>query len=115
MSAPIYPIKVTLCAAGPSGASVAGGASAFTDNSGTVTSGGTAQTIASANADRTYLIIQNHSDIDMWINVGVTAVADQPSIKLFANGGSYEPLQVPSALISLIGATTGKSFTCKEA
>ena len=115
MSTPIYPIKVTLCAAGPSGASVADGAATFSDLSGTVTSGGTAQTIAAANTDRRYLLIQNHSDTDCWINIGVTAVAGQPSIKLFANGGVYEPLVVPQALISLFGAVTGKAFTAKEA
>ena len=89
---------------------------AVTDRSGTITSGGTAQTLAAALATRRYFLFQNNSDIDMWINFGATAVASQPSIKILA-GGSYEnPAHFcPNALISVIGATTGKTFTAKEA
>jgi len=90
--------------------------SALTDRSGTITSGGSAQTIAAANASRKYLLFQNNSDIDMWINFGVTAVANQPSIKIVAGGYYENPAHFcPSGLVSVIGATTGKTFTCKEA
>lgn len=87
-----------------------------TDRSGTIASGGVAQQVAAANAARRWFLFQNNSDTDCWINFGVTAVANQPSIKIVA-GQSYEnpPQFCPVGLISVIGATTGKTFTCKEA
>ena len=115
MSNPKYPILVTLAGAGPEGATQATGGATITDKSGTITSGGTAQTIAAANTIRRYLLIQNHSDTDAWVDFGTDAVAGQPSIKLYANGGSYEPLVISSASISIYGAVTGKEFTAKEA
>ncbi len=89
---------------------------ALTDRSGTITTGGTAQQIMAANAARRYLFIQNNSDTGLWYNLGVTAVASQPSIFLAA-GASYEnPAHFcPSGLVSVIGATTGKIFSAKEA
>lgn len=84
----------------------------FTDNSGSITLGATAQTVAAANARRSYFFFLNISDTDMWLNFGATAVADQPSIKILA-GGFYEPLVVPLNLVSVICATTGKKFVCK--
>ena len=88
----------------------------FTDRSGSITAGGTAQTAAAANPARRYIVLQNTSDTVMWYNFGVTAVASQPSFSLAA-GARVEfagPL-IPTALLSVIGATTGKIFTCKEA
>lgn len=94
---------------------LAGNTGVPVDRSGTITSGGAAQTAAAANTTRSYLLIQNVSDTDMWVNFGVTAVANQPSILIVA-GGSYEnpPHWCPTGLISVIGATTGKAFTIKE-
>lgn len=85
------------------------------DRSGSVTSGGAAQTIAAANPQRVGFFIQNVSDTDCWIDFGVTAVADAPSIKV-AMGTSYStPVNAqPKGHISLIGATTAKKFTAKE-
>lgn len=90
-------------------------ASTITDHSGTVTSGGTAQELMGATAGRRWFFIQNISDTDCWINFGTTAVADQPSMKIVA-GGAYEnpPHFCPVGTISIIGATTGKKFVCKE-
>jgi hypothetical protein len=92
---------------------------ALTDGSGTITSGGAAQTAAPANPGRQYLLLQNVSDTTMWVNIGVTAVANQPSIQVvagaaleFSAGGTGV---VPTGLISVIGATTGKAFTLKTA
>lgn len=87
----------------------------FVDRSGTITTGGTSQVACVANNNRAYLLFQNHSDTDMWLNFGTAAVADQPSIKIFANGGVYEPLVAPTGTVNVICATTGKKFTCKEA
>lgn len=87
-----------------------------TDRSGTITAGGTAQQAAAANTSRRWLFFQNVSDEVMWIDFGAEAVADQPSIKVAA-GSAYEnpPHFCPTGAVSVIGATTGKAFTCKEA
>lgn len=90
-------------------------AGAVTDRSGTIAAGGTAQQVMAANTTRKYLFYQNNSDTDQWINWGVVAVANEPSIKIVA-GASYEnPAHFcPSGLISVFCATTGKTFTSKE-
>ena len=59
-------------------------------------------------------MFQNHSDEDQWLNYGVAAVAGQPSIKVAA-GQAYTPAFVDTRAVNVIGATTGKAFTCKEA
>lgn len=89
---------------------------ALTDRSGAITTGGTAQQVAASNATRKYFFFQNNSDTDMWINFGVTAVATQPSIKIAAGGNYENPSHFcQNALVSVICATTGKTFTSKEA
>jgi hypothetical protein len=92
---------------------------ALVDGSGTITLGGTAQTVFAANISRQYLLIQNVSAEDMWVNFGIAAVANQPSIKLVA-GASVEfsvggTGVVPTASVSVIAATTGSAFTAKQA
>jgi len=86
------------------------------DKSGSITSGGAAQALMAANANRKGWQLQNNSSGDIWFNeVGDTAVASQPSFKL-APGDSYEsPVGATStAAISIIGATTGQAFTARE-
>lgn len=87
----------------------------LTDRSGTITAGGTAQTLAAANAARKYLLIQNNSSADLWLNFTTTAVASQPSIRLRA-GETFvmEGAFVSTQLVSVIGATTGQTFSAKE-
>lgn len=87
----------------------------ITNRSGTITSGGTAQTIMAANSTRLYLFIQNTSDTIMWCNFTTTAVATQPSFSLIP-GASFvmEGTAVSTEAVSCIGATTGKIFTAKE-
>jgi len=104
---PTNPLPVTLQP--PSGGTT------FTDRSGTITTGAASQVVAAANTARRYLIFENHSDTDMWIDFGTAAVATQPSVKIYANGGSYEPLVAPTGSVNVICATTGKAYTCKEA
>lgn len=89
-------------------------AGTWTDRSGTIATGGSSQQAAEANASRRYLLFQNHSDTDMWINFGDAAVVNQPSIKIAA-GVAYTPQFVSTQAIHVICATTGKAFTCKEA
>jgi hypothetical protein len=90
---------------------------AYTDRSGTITTGGTAQTLMAANANRKGWRIQNLSPTDLWVNdKGAAAVAAQPSFKLAA-GASYESAAfgASTAAISIFGATTGQSFEAMEA
>ncbi len=86
-----------------------------TNRSGTITLGGTAQTAVAINTSRKYLVIQNTSDTDLWFNFTTTATADQPSFKLIPSASFVmESSFISTELISVIGATTGKSFTIKE-
>lgn len=95
------------------------GSGALTDGSGTITTGGTSQVVFTANKGRQYLLIQNVSDADQWVNFGIAAVVSQPSIKLAA-GAALEFSAagtgvIPTDTINIIGATTGKGFTAKQA
>jgi len=87
----------------------------LTDRSGTITTGGTRQQVAAALTTRKYFFFQNHSDTVMWINFGVNAVADQPSIQVPVGGTFAFPSGFCSTQsIDVICATTGKKFTAKE-
>jgi hypothetical protein len=90
---------------------------AFTNRSGSITTGATAQAVCAANAKRRFLLFQNISAEDMWINFdGTTAVADQPSILLPTKTSMiWDGPFVPNGAISVIAATTGSKFVCKEA
>lgn len=95
------------------------GSGALGDGSGTITAGGTSQQVFPADTGRQYLLIQNVSDGDLWVNFGIAAVVGQPSIKLLASGSlefsSAGTGVVPTSTVNIIGATTGKAFTAKEA
>lgn len=87
-----------------------------TNRSGTITSGGTAQTLAPIKSGRRYLFIQNvDASEDLWFNYTTAAVVDQPSIRL-RPGEAYENPDgfCSSELISVIAATTGHKFVAKE-
>ena len=86
----------------------------FTDRSGTIAVGGTSQQLAAANSSRNHLLIQNNGTIDLWINFGTAAVADQPSIKIPV-GAVYtsDVTFVSTQAVNVIGASGGK-WTAKE-
>jgi len=88
----------------------------MTDRSGTITLGGTAQTLMAANPLRRGYLIQNNSAGTLWFNeLGVTAVQASPSISIAAGALYQSPSPGTSALaISIIGATTGQAFTARE-
>ncbi len=89
---------------------------ALTDRSGTITTGGAAQTLAAFNEARKGFMIQNLSAGDLWINeLGGTAAASQPSIKI-TSGQVYETMdgQPCPYAISIFGATTAQAFTARE-
>lgn len=86
------------------------------DFSGDITAGNTAQQVLAANGSRNYLLFINVSSADMWIDFDADAVIGQPSIKI-VSGGSYEmnePGFVPTDAVSVISATAGVEFTCKQ-
>lgn len=94
---------------------VSSGVESYTDGSGTIASPATSQQVFAQNASRKYLFILNLSDTDMWINFGTDAVADQPSIKLVANGGFFAPRVVSDQALNIICASAGKKFVAKQA
>ena len=79
----------------------------------TITLGGTAQSVFTANAIRTFFFIVNTSDTIMYVD-DTGATATSASLPLRANGGYYEPHVAPTGAISLLCATTGKTFVAKQ-
>lgn len=88
----------------------------MTDRSGTITLGGTAQSLMAANPSRKGYLIQNNSAGTLWFNeLGATAVQAAPSISIAAGALYQSPSPGASALaISIIGATTGQAFSARE-
>ena len=69
-------------------------------------------TIIAANAARSYLLIQNNSDTDIFINLtGSTAsTSDSSSFKIAASGGSLELRQwVPVGAVTGIHTSSGNT------
>lgn len=94
---------------------------ALTDRSGDIAAADTSEVVMAANANRRYLIIQNLSTTDvMWIDFGVDAVKDQPSLALApaANsaGGSFvmEGSFICTQSVSIICATMSEPYAAKE-
>lgn len=83
--------------------------------SGTITTGGTAQTAIATDANGYNYLIQNNSSSDLWFSTLATAIIGQPSIRLPA-GAVYETPDSLKAVgaLSVIGATTGQSFTVRK-
>lgn len=86
-----------------------------TDKSGTITAGGTAQTLIVVNTLRKAWELQNNSSGDLWFSTTAAAVVGQPSFKL-APGQTYESGlgSADTGAVSLIGATTGQTFSARE-
>lgn len=89
--------------------------SSLIDGSGTITTGGTAQTVFAANGSRRYLYVQNNSTAALWINFTTAATTSQPSLEIVA-GNSFvmDSSFVSTEAVSIIGATTGQTFTAKQ-
>lgn len=87
-----------------------------TNRSGTITTGGTAQQLMAANATRRGWSIKNQSAGSLWFNeLGVTAIAGQPSFELKPGESYTSEAGVSSvAAISIIGATTSQAFAARE-
>lgn len=117
--APIYTegnqVLLSTDLSGSQRVTTSGSPGTLTDRSGTITLGGTSQTLMAANASRKYLLVQNVSTGDLWFNFGVAAVINQPSIRL-STGDSFvmESNFISTQAINIIGATTGQAFSSKE-
>lgn len=87
----------------------------YTDRSGTVTSGGTAQTLMAANSARKGWWVHNLSTGDLYVNDVGTATTAGSSIKV-PSGALYEPpmFGVSTGAISIYGATTSQAFAARE-
>lgn len=89
-----------------------------TDRSGTITTGGVAQTLALGDGTRRGLSIQNVSSGDLWVNVYGTASATAG--RKIAAGDEYVwSMQqgsgsIPVNAVSIFGATTGQAFAAEE-
>lgn len=112
---------VTLAQSLPTGSNTIGAVNLATtsptDRSGTITLGGSAQTLMSANSSRHGFFVQNQSNADLWINdLGSSASASQPSIWLPA--GAFYTCDALSGVsvgsISIFGNTTSAPFAARE-
>lgn len=93
---------------------------------GTITTGGTAQSISRQNGNRTGFMFVNTSDTVMYVNeLGIEdvngtittnlAAADNISMKVLAGATYTSPeLANPMGAISVFCATTGKTYTLRE-
>lgn len=93
-------------------ASAAG--SDYVDRSGTVTLGGTSQTLAAASGNRGPIIITNPSTESEVLCVNITSAASctTPGSFLIQSGGSLT--LNTDELVTVVAATTGHKFTAKE-
>jgi hypothetical protein len=90
----------------------------FSENSGPVTAA-IPLTITTANQwqqvfptqKRSYLLVQNNSDTDMWMAIGTSASVGV-GIRLLAGGGAYvaESEFIPSGIVTIVCAVAGKQF-----
>jgi hypothetical protein len=97
-------------------ASVIGGK--LQDGSGTMAVGGTSQQVFAAKPDRSYFLFQNLSVEDMWINFGVAANANQPSILVVSRASVQFSINgtgvVPTDTVNVVSATSTSAYTAKQ-
>ncbi len=85
------------------------------DGSGTLATGGSAQTLFGGIVPANGFPVQNNSSAALWISdVGVASVG--ASIQLAANGGMFATPSgyKPTGAVSLFGATTGQGFAARR-
>jgi hypothetical protein len=87
----------------------------LTDRSGTVATGGVSQQVMAANTARKYLLFENVSTEDKWINFTTAATAAQPSILIKPNGSyELEGNYITTEAMNVISASTSSPYTAKE-
>lgn len=87
-----------------------------TDGGGTITTGGTSQVIFAANPNRRYFEFQNTSDTTMYVDFNQAATNSGTKSWTIVAAGSYvNPSNYcPTTSITVLCATTGKTFTAKQ-
>lgn len=91
-----------------------GAPATLTDLSGSITTGGTAQQLVAADANRHGWRLMNTSSGDLWFNdTGGAASAGGAGCYKLTAGGYYEspPGGASTAAITIYGATTGQTFS----
>ena len=86
------------------------------DGSGTLATGGAAQTLFGGIVPANGYLVQNNSSAALWISDVGTASASGASIQLAANGGTFATPSgyKPAGAVSLFGATTGQAFSARR-
>ncbi|HTV88004.1 MAG TPA: hypothetical protein VME41_03215 [Stellaceae bacterium] len=89
---------------------------AAADGSGTVATGGAAQTLFGGIAPVNGFLVQNNSSAALWISDVGTASAGGAAIQLAAGGGLFVTPSgyKPAGAVSLWGGTTGQAFTARR-
>lgn len=92
----------------------AGGAA--TDGSGTLASGGSAQTMFGGLVPVNGFLVQNNSSAALWVSDVGAASSGGASIQIAANGGMFMTPSgyKPAGTVSLYGATTGQVFAARR-
>lgn len=108
-----FGVDYTSAAGAGGGTSTPAALTAGTNRSGSITTGGTAQVLAPANAARVTLTAQNISTADLWVNeIGGTAAANTAGSYRVVAGGAFSV--ATNQAISVVGATTGQAWTATE-
>ena len=86
------------------------------DGSGTVGTGGSAQTLFGGIVPMNGFVVQNNSSTALWISDVGVASAGGASIQLAANGGVFATPAgyKPAGAVSLYGAATGQVFAARR-
>lgn len=86
------------------------------DGSGTLATGGSAQTLFGGIVPSNGFLVQNNSSAALWLSDVGTASAGGASIQLAANGGIFATPSgyKPAGAVSLFGATTGQVFAARR-
>ena len=89
---------------------------AASDGSGTVATGGSAQTLFGGIVPTNGFLVQNNSAAALWISDVGAASAGGASIQLAANGDTFATPSgyKPAGAVSLYGAVTGQAFTARR-
>ena len=82
------------------------------DGSGTLATGGSAQTLFGGIVPSNGFLVQNNSSAALWLSDVGTASAGGASIQIAANGGTFATPSgyKPAGAVSIFGATTGQAF-----
>jgi len=93
----------------------AGGAVA-SDGSGTVTTGGNAQSVFGGIVPVNGFLVQNNSSAALWISDVGVAAAGGASLLIAADGGIFATPSgyKPGGAVSLFGATAGQAFAARR-